>query len=96
MFIRNFTISNVASKKAKLLTSACFVTSISVWFSNGKIAFCLVLYSFVELPISKMFPEVCAYSHRLRTLFVAGEHCDYDTLMWARRIFDVSSIHLLS
>jgi hypothetical protein len=35
------------------------------------------------------------YSHRLRTLFVAGEHCDYDTTAWARRIFDVSKLHLL-
>jgi hypothetical protein len=40
-----------------------------------------------------IFSEVYVYSHRLRTLFVAGEHCDNDTLMWARRIFDVSNIY---
>jgi hypothetical protein len=44
----------------------------------------------------KMFLEVYVYSHRLRTLFVAGEHCDYDTTAWATRIFDVSTIQLLS
>jgi hypothetical protein len=33
--------------------------------------------------------------YRLRTLFVAGEHCDYGTKAWARRIFDVSKIHFI-
>ncbi|XP_023709267.1 acyl-CoA synthetase short-chain family member 3, mitochondrial isoform X3 [Cryptotermes secundus] len=43
--------------------------------------------------IKRADPEVkfgTKYSTKsLRTLFAAGEHCDYDTLTWARRIFDV-------
>jgi len=50
----------------------------------------LLLWSFHYKGI---FHEVYVYSHRLRTLFVAGEHCDYDTVVWARRIFHVSRIH---
>ncbi|PNF42888.1 Acyl-CoA synthetase short-chain family member 3, mitochondrial [Cryptotermes secundus] len=42
--------------------------------------------------IKRADPEVkfgTKYSTKsLRTLFAAGEHCDYDTLTWARRIFD--------
>jgi propionyl-CoA synthetase len=43
--------------------------------------------------IKRVDPEVkygFQYSTKsLRTLFVAGEHCDYDTVVWARRIFHV-------
>ncbi|XP_021942773.1 acyl-CoA synthetase short-chain family member 3, mitochondrial isoform X2 [Zootermopsis nevadensis] len=43
--------------------------------------------------IKRVDPEVkfgSQYSNKsLRTLFVAGEHCDYDTTAWATKIFDV-------
>jgi len=34
------------------------------------------------------------FSPRLRTLFVAGEHCDHETLIWAGKVLDVSIKHV--
>lgn len=32
----------------------------------------------------------------MRTVFVAGEHCDSESLQWARKIFDVCLNYLLN
>lgn len=77
------------------LVSTFYDNKIDKWLGSNS-GMLNVLFSYGVFIIKRLFLEIYVYSHRLRTLFVAGEHCDYDTTAWATKIFDVSTIYLLS